>query len=334
MCVWSLMTLLINVSSISSMARTHTHTRKTHRSNSSVCRSFRSTLQKTNSPVSSEEYTALSCTNGIGQGIDSGGSRGAVNNLVGMFECRGRPPLIPAGEKGQDYPTAEHRTPPPVSKFRRKPSKPESKAQKLASPANQKKQLGFLHKQASAPDRSDPPKMPGKVPILPPPAPKAVKSQATSSGPSKSTASSVTTTAISRPVPVMASSERQNPPRGAKVGGAKVGAASVGIAAIMQNFEFQPRKVNRGDSHQKPSREEKFTASEPSPKILKKRPSHEKFAPSVAVDAGTPQDSKSFYFPYRPVVASFPAPHHIRLHESCHRAWDLKLHARGHDFTT
>ena len=206
-----------------------------------------------------------------------------MNNLVGMFECRGKPPLVPAGEKGQDSPAAEHRTPPPVSKFRRKPSKPESKAQKLAGPANLKKQLGFLHKQASAPERSDPPKTPGKVPILPPPAPKAVKSQATSSGPSKSTASTVTTTAVSRPVPVMASSERQNPPRGAKVGGAKVGGASVGIAAIMQNFEFQPRKVNGGDSHQKPSREEKFTASETSPKILKKRPSQETFVSSVAV---------------------------------------------------
>lgn len=67
------------------------------------------------------------------------------------------------------------------------------------------------------------------------------------------------------------------------MGRAKVGGASVGIAAIMQNFEFQPRKVNGGDSHQKPSREEKFTASETSPKILKKRPSQETFVSSVAV---------------------------------------------------
>ena len=200
-----------------------------------------------------------------------------MNNLVGMFECRGKPPLAPGVEKGQDS-SADYKTPPLVSKFKRKPSKPESRPQKTASPVNLKKQLGFLHKQSSAPERSDPLKMPGKVPILPPSALKAVKLQATSSGPPKSTASVVTTTAVSRPVPVVASSEVRRAPLGAK----KVGGASVGIAAIMHNFEIPLQKVNGGGSHQKPSREDKLTASETSPK-LKKRPSQEKFAASVMV---------------------------------------------------
>ena len=30
-------------------------------------------------------------------------------------------------------------------------------------------------------------------------------------------------------------------------------------------------------------------------------------------------------------IASFPGPRHFRLHERCHRAWDLKSRARGQE---